>query len=70
MKKIQCFRKIVKAWNKLAVGNLETNIKQVEKEIELVQGSLMVDPHNVTLQKKNLDLSQKLDQVLKLKEIK
>ena len=30
----------------------------------------MVDPHNVNLQKKNLDLSQKLDQVLKLEEIK
>ena len=30
----------------------------------------MVDPHNVTLQKNNLDLSQKLDQVLKLEEIK
>ena len=30
----------------------------------------MEDPHNVTLQKKNLDLSQKLDQVLNLEEIK
>ena len=70
MKKIQCFRQIVKAWNKQVVGNLETNIEQVEKEIEFVQGTLMVDPHNVTLQKKNLDLSQKLDQVLKLEEIK
>ena len=30
----------------------------------------MVDPRNVALQKKNLDLSQKLDQVLTLEKIK
>ena len=67
---MKCFRQIVKAWNKQAIGNLETNIEQVEKEIELVQGSVLVDPHNVTLQNKNLNLSQKLDQMLKLEEIK
>ena len=36
----------------------------------MVQGVLMNDPHNVFLQKKNVDLSKKLNQVLKLEEIK
>ena len=29
----------------------------------------MVEPHNVPLQKKKMDLSQKIDQALKLEEI-
>ena len=33
VKKIQCFRPIVKVWNKQEVGKLETNIEQIEKEI-------------------------------------
>ena len=46
------------------------NIEKIEKEIELIQGSLMVEPHNVPLQKQNLDLSQNLNKVLELEEIK
>ena len=57
-------------WNRRDVGNLEENIKQLEKEIDMVQGLLMTDPHNVSLHKKNVDLSQNLNQVLKLEEIK
>ena len=36
----------------------------------MVQGVLKTDPHNVSFQKKNVNLSQKFIQVLKLEEIK
>ena len=57
-------------YNKQDVGNLEEIIMQLEKEIDMVHGVLMTDPHNISLQKKNVDLSQKLNQVLKFEEIK
>ena len=63
----------MKAWNKREVGNLEENVKHVEKEIDMVQGIFMTDPHNVFLQTKIFFfffLSQKLNQVMKLEEIK
>ena len=60
----------MKDWNKLEVGNLEENIKQLEIEIDIAQGILMANPHNAYLQKKNVDLSQKLSQLQKLDEIK
>ena len=53
----------MKDWNKREVGDLEENIKQVEKEIDIAQGVLMTDPHNASLQKKNFDLLQKLSQL-------
>ena len=49
---------------------MEENTKQLKKYIDMVQSVLMTEPHNVSLQKKNVDLSQKLNQVLKLEEIK
>ena len=64
VKKIQVLRQKVRDWNRQDVGNLEENIKQLEKEIDMVQGLLMTDPHNVSLHKKNVDLSQNLNQVL------
>ena len=43
--------------NKCEIRNLEENIKRIEKEIDVVQGILMIDPHNVVLQKNNVSLS-------------
>ena len=66
-KKIQAFRQKVKAWNKLEVKN----IKQIEKKkIDEIQGYLMIDPFNISLQKKNVNLSRKLGHLVKLEEIK
>ena len=70
LKKFQVFRQKVKTQNKCKVGNLEENIKQIEKKIDVVKGNLMADPRNVILQRNNVYLSQKLNQVLKLEEIK
>ena len=36
----------------------------------MIQSVLMEDPYNVDLQRKNIDLSQKLNQNLKLEEIR
>ena len=36
----------------------------------MVQGILMTDPHNVILQEKNVSLSQRLNQMMKLEKIK
>ena len=49
VKKIQVFRQKVKVWNKYEVRNLEANIKQIEKKIDVVQGILMINPHNVVI---------------------
>ena len=70
VKKIQVFSQKVKAWNKYEVKNLEANIKQIQKEINVVQGILMTYPHNVFLQERNVSLSQRLNQIMKLEEIK
>ena len=70
VKKTQVFKHKVRDWIRRDVGNLEENIKQLERDIDIVQGVLMTDPHNISLQKKNVDLSQNLNQVLKLEEIK
>ena len=42
----------MKTWNKREIGNLEENIKQMGKEIDMVQGVLMAETHNVFLQEK------------------
>ena len=49
---------------------MEENIKQVRKIIDEIQGSLMINPFNISLQTENANLSQKLGQLLKLEEIK
>ena len=69
-KKIQTFRQKVEAWNKLEVRNVEENIKQIEKKNDEILGSLMIDPLNISLQKENVNLAQKLSHLLKLEEIK
>ena len=70
VKKIQVFSQKVKAWNKYEVKNLEANIKQIQKEINVVQGILMTDPYNVVIQEKNASLSQRFNQMMKLEKIK
>lgn len=51
VKKIQCFRKYVKAWNKQKVDKLEDYTRQTEKEVELVQISLMVSSQHLSSKK-------------------
>ena len=56
IKNIQVFRQKVKTWNKREVGKLEENLKQIEKEIDMVQGILMSNQHNVFLQENNVTM--------------
>ena len=73
IKIIQVFRQTVKTWNKRQVGKLEENLKQIEKEIDMgardfnVKSTQCFPPGK---QCYNVYLTQKLNQVLKLKEIK
>ena len=48
----------MRTWNKCEVRNLEENVKQIEKEIDTVQGALMENPRTFSFKKKYLFISK------------